>query len=143
MLKDVEASLTPERVEKLQAEDTDKYGDLPEEGVAVSIQYDFGDTVEQAVEFFGEEICKSMIEGHIRFGLQGMIRNKLAEGKSPQQIQAEIFNVETGEHIYKPSKAGPKKSAVEKEKSRLMKLDPEARSRQKEELLKMLADMEE
>ena len=143
MLTSVVAKLTPHAVKTLKKLDPEKYDFLPDEGVGpVTIQYDFGDDIPQAVEFFTEKICLNLIAGHAKFGMQGLIRDALAQGKNPEEIQAKFYNLEAGIHNWKPAQAGPRKSVEEKERDRLMKLDPDARAQQKAALQKMLDNME-
>lgn len=141
MLTGVKASLTKERVAKLKEEDAEKYGFLPDEGIEVEVQYDFGDNLADAASKFSEEIILNMFQGHVKFGLQSMIRNKLEQGLSQSEIQAEIFNVDTGEYVYKPSKT-VRLSEEEKIKRDLSKKSPEERAAAKERLLKMLDEVD-
>ena len=141
-LTSFDAKLTPHAVKGLKKLDPEKYGFLPNEGVGpVTVQYDFGKDIPEACEFFTEEICQNLIAGHAKFGFQAKIRDMLAQGKSPVEIQAAFYNLETGEHVHKPSQAGPRLTHTEKERNRIMKLDPEAKAREKAALQAMLDDM--
>jgi hypothetical protein len=141
-MEEVTATLTPEAVAKLKKEMPEKYNDLPDEGMTANIIYEFGETVSDAVGYFGEEVCKNMIKGHILFSLQSYIRSLLSRGFSPADIQEKIFSVDDGEHVWKPSEGRTRKSELEKYKDKLSKLSPEERARQKEKLMAMLEEME-
>lgn len=143
MLKEVKASLTPDRVAKLKVEDEEKYGFLPDEGLEVTVEYDFGDDTQHAIELFTDKICLSMIQGHILFSLQGKIRNMLAAGKTFEEIQDALYDLDKNEHVWKPTEAAGRKSEVEKTKDKLSKMSPEARARAKEELMGYLEAMDE
>ena len=140
-IKTVKASLTKDRIASLKKEDNEKYGRLPNEGVEASVQYDFGATPAEAASYFGDKVVMRLLNFAISHPIQSKIRDMLAEGKSPAQIQAAIYDVANKKHIYKPGEGAVRKSAVEKEAERLAKLDPEARKREKEALLKILDSM--
>ena len=136
-MEKVTASLTPEAVEKLKASEEGQKGifkHLSDGGTSVECDYDFGDDIEDMVERFGDEVCKNMIRGHIKFGLQGAMRRWLTEGLDADEIQEKVA-------AYLPGLSKPKKSAVEKERDRLSKLDPETREREKEALRALLDSM--
>jgi len=139
----IEANLTAERVAKLKAEDEKTYANLPDKGMSASIEFDYGDTVLDAVENFTEEVVMDWIEGHSKFTIQEKMRNMLAQGKTPEEIQLAFYNPETGEVTWKPQQAPERKSAVDKEKDRLTKLDPEKRDKEIAALRAMLAGLVE
>jgi hypothetical protein len=138
MIEVVTASLTKHQVETLKAKDPDKYASLPDEGLSVNIQYDFGaDLAEQAV-IFGEKVCSNMIKGHVKFNMQARMRNMLAEGKTAKEIQKAFYNLTENTHVYKPTEGMTRMSFVEKQKARMEKLSPEEREKQKAELKALL-----
>ena len=145
------ASLTKDKVASLKNKDAEKYAPLPDEGTGIiEIQYELGDTPKEAGDIFGKDVVMSQLEFGIGHAIQAKIRNRSAEllsqGKSIPEakeiIQAEIYNIETGEYVWKPGMAATRKSPLEKEKDRLSKLDPEKKEREIAALKAMLAEME-
>jgi hypothetical protein len=145
MLTPVKSSLTREAVAKLKAnaptDKPDKFNYLPDEGVEVTTQYDFGDDTAAAVAAFTDKVCLSMIQGHIKFSLQQKIRDLLADGKTEEEIQAAIYDVNTGEYKWKPGEARPRKSDLDKERTKIKKMTPEERKAYKAQILAELEAM--
>jgi len=141
MLESISASLTAHQVQVLKAKDAEKYASLPDDGTSVDIQYDFGDDLAAQAVIFGEKVCSNMIKGHVKFNMQAKIRNMLADEKSPKEIQKAFYNVQEGIHVYKPTEGMTRMSFVEKQKSKMEKLTPEEREKQKAELRALLESM--
>ena len=136
----IKASLTADAVTKLKGgKDGEKYQALPDEGLEVEFQYDFGDNNAEAVTLFGEPVVRSYIVGHCSFTIQGIARSMLKAGKSVKQIQAHFFDSATGKNVYKPGEYTGRKSAVEKEHDRILKLSPEKRDMEIAELERVLS----
>ena len=144
MLTEVVSSLTEYQVDKLKRADADKYAALPDEGVSATIQYEFGSDISEAVDLFGDEVCLNMIKGHVKFSLQQRVRDMLTSGKTQEEIQDAFYDIQTGQHVWKPSEGGgrTKKSAVEKERDRLRKLPDEQRATERARMIAMLEEME-
>jgi hypothetical protein len=53
-----------------------------------SVNYDFGDNLQAAIENCGEEAVFSNFVANAKVGLQSIIRSKLKQGLTPDQIQA-------------------------------------------------------
>jgi len=153
LVVNVKTSVTPDAVAKLKEKDAklkpaeQLYQKLPDEGIALSIDYDFGKNTEEAIKLFGDDICQSMIKGHIKFTLQGRVRSYalalLAKGTPKEevekQVRAKFFDPATGKNIWLPSLAGEKMSGTEKEYNRIKKIsDPEA---QKAEIAAIRANL--
>jgi len=141
MLESVNASLTAHQVEVLKKKDPEKYAGLPDDGTSVDIQYDFGDDLAAQAVLFGEKVCSNMIKGHVKFNMQARIRNMLADGKTPKEIQKAFYNLQENTHVYKPTEGMTRMSFVEKQKSKLDKLGPEEREKAKAELRSLLDSM--
>ncbi|KKN73985.1 hypothetical protein LCGC14_0395510 [marine sediment metagenome] len=136
----IKASLTPDAVEKLkEGKDGEKYQSLPDEGLEVEFQYDFGDNNAEAVALFGEGVVRSYIVGHCSFTIQGIARSMLKAGRSAKQIRAHFFDESTGLNVYQPGEYTGRKTAVEKEHDRILKMSPEKRDAEITELEKVLA----
>jgi len=73
-----------------------------------SVEYHFGDTLEEAVKIFGEDVVFSHFRQKAVIALQGVVRPALAAGKSPKELQ-EVAN---GWKLGVASRTG--KSKVEK-----------------------------
>lgn len=140
---EIVASLTADAVAKLKAsKDAEKYQSLPDEGKEVKFQYDFGDNTEESVAIFTDNVCRSMIVGHIKFTIQSIARSMLKAGKTEEEIRAHFFNARSGENVYKPGEYTGRKSGVEKEHDRIIKLSPEVKAKEIAKLQEMLAGLE-
>lgn len=79
---------------KMQLKDKDDNIILDEEGkpawTSCSVDYDFGDNLDQAIELCGPEAVHSNYKANARVGLQAIIRGKLKAGHTPETIQASV-----------------------------------------------------
>ena len=115
---------------------------LPDSGCEGSIEYPFGETLEEDVELYSIEVVKGNFEKEAFVQLQSNIRGKLLQGISPKKLQGEFYDRKTNAFIKKLG-AGPKRmDAAEKEANRLRGLDPEARKREIEKLREQLKAIE-
>lgn len=89
---------------------------------AVTVQYDFGDNLAEAVESYGEEVVFSSYKSSVVIDLQAYIRGLIRRDKTPEEIQEAVSN-------WKPGvKAVRGKSAAEKLDTLLGKLSDEERA---------------
>lgn len=98
------------------------------EDEAVGVTYDFGDTLEDAVDKFGENVVFNRVVSALTIDLQALIRRGIKAGKKPEEIQKMADEWTPG--VKQISKKSPK----EKVEEQLAKLSPE----QRQELLKQL-----
>lgn len=91
-----------------------------------TVDYDFGDNVQDMIDRFGEEVVFTNAKANMRVSLQGIIRSAM-NAEPPRNPQEEADK-------WKPGTAAPRKSAVEKAKDLLGGLSEEQRA----ELLKNL-----
>lgn len=77
---------------KYQVKDKDGNVVLNEEGQPTwkqaTVEYDFGDNLDSAVELAGAEAVHSNYKANAKVGLQSIVRAKLKAGLSVDQIQA-------------------------------------------------------
>jgi hypothetical protein len=99
---------------------------------AVTVTYDFGDNLDEAVSLFGAEVVFARFAAAATVDLQGVIRRHMVDqlGKDGQVTSAAKSDEEIAELVanWKPGLAKPKKSAKEKLTDMLAALDPEARA---------------
>lgn len=100
------------------------------EGRTVETLYDFGDTLDEMTQKFGEEVVRSNAEQSITVNLQSMIRRMIQAGKTDEEIQAKV-----AEHV--PGKGGEKADPVEKFKAKWSNLSKEEREKLLDELKQM------
>lgn len=55
------------------------------------IQYDLGDTLDASIDLFGKEAVHSQFVAGAKVAIQGLMRGKMKQGNTPEQIQ-EFFN---------------------------------------------------
>jgi len=127
VVKQIKASLTPQRVANLKAEDAEKYFGLDDNGLEVTVDYNFGADTAELVDKVGDAVVYNNAIGHILFTAQSIIRNMLAAGKTSAEIQAHFDK-------WIPGETPTRKTPAEKERDRLLKLSPEA---QAEEIKRM------
>lgn len=93
---------------------------------AVTVTYDFGDTLKEMVANFGEEVVANRVHAAMVIDAQSLIRRGIKAGKTQKEIQAMI-------NEWKPGvKQVNRKSKAEKAQDLLSQLSPEDRA----ELLK-------
>lgn len=85
------------------------------EPVKISAEYNFGGTVQEATELFGEAVVLSGFTAHGVVQLQSRMR---AAAKAGNDVQATIND-------WKPGVAAPRKDPVEAMESRFEKMSPE------------------
>jgi len=91
-----------------------------DEDVTATIGNDrFPETVEEAVEMYGEAIVFSKLRSQLTVDQQSVARRLLQQGKSPEQIEAYFLNVNDGidgaeVKPWKPGESAVRKSAVDK-----------------------------
>jgi hypothetical protein len=75
---------------KYQLKDGDGNNQLDEEGKVLTnsatVNYDFGDTLQDAIDLCGEEVVMSNYTAHSKVALQSIIRTKLKAGQTPEQV---------------------------------------------------------
>ena len=101
-------------------------------GREITVQYDFGSTLDEAVEKFGGDVVFSRFRAAATVDLQGVMRRHMQDqlGKDDKVTQAEKTDDEINEIVagWKPGLAKPKKSPGDKLKDLLANMDPEARA---------------
>ena len=96
----------------------------------VTVQYDFGDTVEESVNLFGADVVHSRFLSAAVVDLQALIRRGIKAGKSDEEIAQMVA-------AWKPGvKTVTRKAPTEKIKDIFAGLSPE----QKKEMLKQLRE---
>lgn len=91
------------------------------DGVAIEVDYDFGDNIQSMVQKFGEDIVFQHARGSLVVALQGWLRSLQSRGKSDAEIQKEVKG-------WKPGQRRQGKTAKEKALESLSKLSPEERA---------------
>lgn len=95
------------------------------DGPETSVEYNFGDTLEEAVELFGADVVFSRFKGAAVVDLQAMIRRLQKAGKTDKEIQEHCAQ-------WKPSvgrASGPRKTKEERLAELLSQMSPEERKR--------------
>lgn len=95
---------------------------IGKDGAPIKIEYEFPETVEEAIDAFGEDVVLSNFISSTTISLQGLMRNKMKAGKTAEEIQAELGP-------WKPGVRAKGKSTMEKAFSLLGMLSDEERSR--------------
>lgn len=85
-----------------------------------TVTYDFGATVEEMVEKFGEKVIYSQILGALKISLQNYVRGLLRQGKDAKEIQKAV-------DAWKPGTKARGKSKIEKLREELAKMSEEER----------------
>ena len=70
----------------------------------ITVEYDFGDSLEDMKEKFGEEVVKSKVKQKLVIDLQAYVRGLLRAGKTEDEITEAVA-------AWKPGLSKPKKSA--------------------------------
>ena len=102
------------------------------DGRAVTVEYDFGDSLQQAVEKFGEDVVWKAALQQLKIRLQAVIREQIAAGKSDEEIAQHVAG-------WKPGQAPQRKSAVEKLAEKLAGLSKEEQQRVLAEFRQLIA----
>ncbi len=98
----------------------------------VSVSYDFGDNLDQAVELFGAELVFNRYESAVTIDLQALIRRGIKAEKTDEEIQ-ELTNA------WKPGiKQVIRKSAQEKIKDAFGAMSEEDKKAMLEQLMSSL-----
>ena len=96
-----------------------KLSDMEE---SVTVEYDFGDNLADAVEKYGEETVFSRWVAAARIDLQAYMRGLIKQKKTPEEIAEAVENWQPG------VKVARSKSAAEKLETLLSKLSEEERA---------------
>ena len=139
----VEYSLTSTRIQKKlaslkTAEEKEAYKHLPEHaetGIAFEGQFDFGGNLEGAVERFGEQVVYNHAKLSIGLSTGGRVRDLIEDGKSPDQVQADLDEWKPGLVTRKAKKSG-RQTFIED----MAVLSPEAQMAELEKLKKELVE---
>lgn len=100
----------------------------------VSVQYDFGDNVAEAIELFGEEVIFSRYCGAAVIDLQSLLRRGIKGEKTDEEIRAIVSE-------WKPGvKSVVRKSAQEKIKDAFSSMSAEDKQAMLEALATQLED---
>jgi hypothetical protein len=91
------------------------------EGPAVTFEYDFGDTIEQAYEIFGADVVWAFAERGLIIAAQGHARGLLKSGKSVDEIHAAFKE-------WKPGAPRETKSSEDRVREQFAKMSPEDRA---------------
>lgn len=100
------------------------------DGRTVEAQYDFGDTLEEMGQKFGEEVVRSSAEQQMTIGIQGIMRRMIQQEKDDNEIQQRVAD-------YVPGVGGPKQDPVERFKAKWANLSVEDREKLLDELKQM------
>lgn len=104
-----------------------KVGKGDDASAPVTVKYDFGETIDDAVEKFGEKVVLAHVHSSFTIALQGFIRGKMKkqidEGK-PVDVKALQADVDK----WKPGMKVPGKSKAEKIKDDYNKMSAEERA---------------
>jgi len=100
-------------------------------GVTVEATYDFGDTLDEMREKFGDEVVASNAEQSVTINIQGMMRRMINQGYDEDAVKNRVAE-------YMPTKGGEKADPVEKFKQRWNTMSKDDR----EKLLEDLKNME-
>jgi len=60
------------------------------EGASVKVNYDIGETVNENVNLFGEEVCNDALRASLILRVQGRVRSMINSGKAEAEIQEAI-----------------------------------------------------
>lgn len=90
------------------------------DGKPYTVDYKLGETVEELVKQFGEQVVVNNCRAAIIVALQGVIRGALAKNKKPAEVAELVAK-------WKPGSRTPAKPPQEKLKEQFSKMDPETR----------------
>jgi hypothetical protein len=93
---------------------------IGKDGKPVTVNYDLPNDLPGLIKKFGEEVVKAHAKGSIVVALQGFMRLKMQKGEKAAEVQKSV-------NEWKPNTRTPGKSALEKTRDMLGKLDPELR----------------
>lgn len=95
--------------------------------VQIKFDYEFGETLEDAVKLFGEKVVHSYVIRSLTIAAQGAARGMMKSGKSKEEILAAMAT-------WKPGEPRQTTSPEEKIRSLVNKMSPEDRARLAAEL---------
>ena len=98
-----------------------------EDGKSVTVDFEFGDTLKDKVDKFGEDVVNSHAHRTFVLSLQSWLRSQLKSGKSPDEIKE---NLKT----WQPGQRKTPKSAADKAREILEQMSPEERAEFKKSL---------
>lgn len=87
---------------------------------SITVEYEFGETIAELVEKFGEEVVFNQARSSLVVALQGAIRTALKAGKTDDEINTLVSE-------WKPGIRRQAKSPQDKIKEQLASMDPEIR----------------
>ena len=64
--------------------------------LTASMHYDFGETLQESVDLFGENVVHSAFASDARISLQGLIRGALDRGEDPEGIATRLASWKPG-----------------------------------------------
>jgi hypothetical protein len=91
------------------------------EGGSVTVEYEFGESLADLSNKFGDEVVRSHAQRSFVVALQSFIRSQLDQGKSQEEIQAAV-------NEWRPGQRQKGKSPAERVSDLLSKMDPAARA---------------
>lgn len=106
---------------------------IGKDGTPVTINYPMGESLAEIVEQYGEDIIFNHAKSSIVVALQGFMRSRIDPDReggalSQEALQQEIDGDGTEENPgWKPGTRQPGKSAAEKVREQISKMDPELR----------------
>lgn len=98
-----------------------------EDGKSVTVDFDFGNTLQEKVDKFGEDVVDGHIQRAFTLSLQSWLRGQLRAGKSAEDIQKEVQD-------WKPGARRAAKTPLQKAMEELEKMSPEERAEVKKNL---------
>jgi hypothetical protein len=97
------------------------------ERLSTTFDYNLPDSVEDAVEEFGEDVVLSIINQQVKIKVQAAARIKMQQGKANDEIQKWAGT-------YKPGLAAERKSNLDRIAEAMAKLTPEERKALREKI---------
>lgn len=91
------------------------------DGRTVSVDYEFGDDIDEMIEKFGDKVVFNHARGSLTVALQGWMRLQLDNKKSPAEIKAAVKD-------WKPGIRRQGKTPIEKMRAQLSSLSAEDRA---------------
>jgi hypothetical protein len=85
-----------------------------------AVSYDMGDTVQELVQQFGEEVVYSRARQSLIIAIQAYIRGQLEAGKQPEEIQEAVAD-------WKPGVRRPAKTPEDRAREALQSMSAEQR----------------
>lgn len=80
----------------------------------VTVQYDFGETLEDSKKLFGDAVVKALFDAKAVIIIQDTVRRLLAAGKTEEEIKAYIASFKIGVPAKRTGGGGPRKTQEQK-----------------------------